>query len=76
MTLKFGKANLEIKVEGCVGCGTKGSMGWHEAKRIRVSIQDSLSPAAVAKIQEISIYRCADCQERREAERVDQGKSV
>lgn len=62
MTIKFGKTNLEIKAEGCIGCGTKGSMGWHEAKRIRVSVQDSLSPAAVAKIQEISIYRCAECQ--------------
>lgn len=71
MMLKFGKANLEIKVEGCIVCGSKWSSGWHEAKRVRVSIQDSLSPTAVAKIQEVSICRCADCQERREAESGD-----
>lgn len=62
MTVKFGKTNLEIKAEGCIDCGVKWSAGWHEAKRIRISVQDSLSPNAVAKIQVISIYRCVECQ--------------
>lgn len=54
MTIKYGKAKLEIKSEGCIDCGTNHSSGWTVAKKIKVQVG--------LKTFEAPVHRCADCE--------------
>jgi len=56
MIVKYGKAKLEIKSEGCIDCGTHHSSGWTVAKKIKVQVG--------MKTFEAPVHRCADCQKR------------
>lgn len=53
MDSRFGKAHVEIRVEGCVDCGTLWSSRWVLARTVEVQIGKRRST--------IDVHRCADC---------------
>jgi len=60
MNMHIKKAKIEVAVEGCIECGTRGSSGWQIERIVPVVIGN--------KRGEITLHICADCIRRRESE--------
>ncbi len=59
MIVRIGKSKIEIRVEGCIKCGTLWSHHWEKVKEVPVQIGSSRGV--------IDVHVCGNCLEREAA---------
>jgi hypothetical protein len=54
-----GKAQIDVTVRGCIGCGTRHSSNWTDAGELTVTVTDDAGKTVGA--EKVTVHRCAEC---------------